>query len=192
MSSKSLSDRLLDRVIALEAWLEQDDKPLWLLPARIAGYGLLVGFLVASNLVALCRWPIAALLSSLRTNKDPSSLQRFTSDRTGALGGEPIAGDPGMVETLLASDRPVLLDFWAAWCGPCVMMSDSLLKAAQETGENCLIVKIDAMKHQGLVKEYAVKGLPTLVLFMHGKEVERHAGALSYGGIMALLERHTS
>lgn len=186
MRPSSFSERLLSRINALEDWLDDAKGRLVLLPARLAGYGLLVGLLMASNLVALCRWPFAALREAWR--EDGEGPGGDVND----AGGKPIPVDAEGLEALVDSSRPVLLDFWAAWCGPCLMMDEPLRRVARDAGGTCTVGKVNTVKHPEVAEAYGVKGLPTLILFEGGEQVGRHAGALSYAGIRSLVEAHTS
>lgn len=88
--------------------------------------------------------------------------------------------DGNRLEKVLQKQESVLIDFWAEWCGPCIMMNKPLKKLAESESINCCIVKIDTVKHKDLAERYNVKGLPTLLLIKNNKEVKRYAGALSY------------
>lgn len=85
----------------------------------------------------------------------------------------------------LAGDLPVLADFWAGWCGPCKAMDPVLEKAAKELEPHVRVVKIDTDREQKLAGAHSIRGLPTLVLFRHGREVGRRAGAQPLGDLLA-------
>lgn len=84
-------------------------------------------------------------------------------------------------ETVLKSDRPVLVEFVANWCGPCRLISPAMEWLAQEYKERLIIVKIDHDANPKLIEEYKVYGLPALILFKNGKEVpeSRREGAIT-------------
>ncbi|GAB2275298.1 hypothetical protein Dimus_010059 [Dionaea muscipula] len=84
-------------------------------------------------------------------------------------------------EVVLGSDRPVLVEFVANWCGPCRLVAPAIDAIAQEYGERLTVVKIDHDANPKLIEEYKVYGLPTLILFKDGKEVQesRREGAIT-------------
>ena len=92
-----------------------------------------------------------------------------------------------------SSEKPVLVDFWAEWCGPCKMIAPSLKKIAGEKADDLIVGKfdIDANEdHQRKAMEYNVMSIPTLILFKDGQEVERMVGALPKPAIDAKLQPH--
>lgn len=89
---------------------------------------------------------------------------------------------------IVNSEIPVLLDFFAEWCGPCKMMHPILEKVKDELGDKVKIVKIDVDKNQSLASAYNVKGVPTLMIFKNGKQVWRESGVRQAGELVALLK----
>lgn len=83
------------------------------------------------------------------------------------------------------SDVPVLVDFWAPWCGPCKMMAPAYAQAAQRLEPNIRVVKLDTEQAQQIAAQYNIRSIPTLALFKGGKEVARQAGAMDVNGIVA-------
>jgi thioredoxin len=76
------------------------------------------------------------------------------------------------------SDKPVLVDFYATWCGPCQMMAPILEQVNQEMKEQIQVVKIDTDKYPQIASQYNIMALPTLVLFKQGKPVDRIEGVI--------------
>ncbi|NRR30795.1 thioredoxin TrxC [Oxalobacteraceae bacterium] len=83
------------------------------------------------------------------------------------------------------SDIPVLVDFWAPWCGPCRSMAPAYAQAAQRLEPDFRVVKVDTEQAQDLAARYAIRSIPTLALFRNGREVARQPGAMDGAGIMA-------
>ena len=91
---------------------------------------------------------------------------------------------------MLAATQPVLVDFWAAWCGPCALLSPILEKIADELEGRLLLARVDADLSPVTTRRYAVFSLPTLVLFRDGREVERVIGFRRKKELAKLLSRH--
>ena len=84
----------------------------------------------------------------------------------------------GKFDKVIDSEIPVLVDFFAEWCGPCKTLAPILKQVKDELGESVRIVKIDIDKNQTLASKYQVRGVPTMLLFKNGKQVWRKSGAL--------------
>ena len=82
-------------------------------------------------------------------------------------------------QNLISSETPVLVDFFATWCGPCQMLSPILKQVKDNVGDKITIVKIDVDKNQEIASKYNVRGVPTMMLFQNNKQLWRQSGVLS-------------
>lgn len=89
--------------------------------------------------------------------------------------------------SILDSETPVLVDFFADWCGPCKMLAPILMQVKEELGDGIKIIKIDVDKNQPLASKYQVKGVPTMLLFKNGKQVWRQSGVLQKNDIINII-----
>jgi thioredoxin 2 len=87
------------------------------------------------------------------------------------------------------TDLPVLVDFWAPWCGPCLAMAPQLAKAALELKGDVLVAKFNSDESLALAQRYALRSLPTLVFFEGGRERRRHSGSLQAHEILRFARR---
>lgn len=88
---------------------------------------------------------------------------------------------------VLNSELPVLVDFWATWCGPCRMMSPVVDEIAQEKAGQLKVGKINVDDQPGLASQFGVMSIPTLILFKNGKAVQQSVGLKPKGDILAML-----
>ena len=101
------------------------------------------------------------------------------------LTGATVALDQASFTTYVErTSVPVLVDFWAPWCGPCRMMAPTLERAAQERATTLQVAKINTDEQQELAGRFNIRSIPTLILFRNGRELARQSGALD-GGTLA-------
>lgn len=93
-------------------------------------------------------------------------------------------------QDVLQSRQPVLVDFWATWCGPCTMISPILEELAQEWADRLTIAKLDVDAEPTLAAKHQIMSIPTMVLFKDGKEIARIMGAMPKAAIKQRIEPH--
>lgn len=169
---KMSSNFLLSYLNQLEKWLENTKSKYYLFPLRIIAYLFLFLALMISNLFAIIRWPLAFLQRKYlsKNNHQPNKIAPHVINEVNAE----------LLEQALKKEPLVLIDFWAEWCGPCIMMNKSLERIAESDDVDCTVVKVDTVQHKELADKFGVKGLPTLILYKNYEERKRYAGALSY------------
>ncbi len=96
--------------------------------------------------------------------------------------------DEQFAEDVLGSDKPVLVDYWAEWCGPCKMIAPILDEIAEEYGDRLKICKLDIDANQNTPPKYGIRGIPTLMLFKNGEVEATKVGALSKNQLAAFLD----
>lgn len=94
------------------------------------------------------------------------------------------------LEDVVTTNDVVLVDFFADWCGPCQMIEPILEQLARET--DAVIAKVDVDQHQALAGSFGVRGVPTLLLYADGEQVEQHVGAMSGDQLRTLIDRYTN
>ena len=96
--------------------------------------------------------------------------------------------DASFAVDVLQSDKPVLVDFWAEWCGPCKMIGPSLEEISDELGDKVSIVKMDIMENTDVPGQIGVQSIPLMVLFKDGKQVAQKLGAAPKSQLKGWLE----
>lgn len=95
-------------------------------------------------------------------------------------------------QEIINSEKPVLLDFYATWCGPCKMLAPILKDVKNKLGEQISIIKIDVDKNQELASIQQVRGVPTMMLYQKGKQLWRQSGVLSVEEIISIIKQKTN
>ena len=90
-------------------------------------------------------------------------------------------------QDIINSDKPVLLDFYATWCGPCQMLGPILKNVKDSIGDRVTIIKIDVDKNEEIATKYRIKGVPTMMLFQNGVQLWRQSAVLSKEEIIVVI-----
>ncbi len=98
--------------------------------------------------------------------------------------------DQSFEKDVLGSGVPVLVDFWAEWCGPCRALGPKLEEIAAELKDKVRVVKLNVDENPNMPAKYGVRGIPTMILFKDGKEVDQIVGNHPKENILALLQKH--
>ncbi|GMQ96848.1 MAG: thioredoxin TrxA [Gammaproteobacteria bacterium] len=96
--------------------------------------------------------------------------------------------DDSFEQEVLQSDRAVLVDYWAEWCGPCKMITPILEEIAEEYADKLKIAKLNIDENPGTPPKYGIRGIPTLILFVNGNVEATKVGALSKSQLTAFLD----
>jgi thioredoxin 1 len=100
--------------------------------------------------------------------------------------------DESFDKDVLNSEQPVLVDFWAQWCGPCKMIGPTVDALADEFAGKLKVGKVDVDSNSGTAERYNVRGIPTLLLFKGGKVVEQRVGAVGKAELLKMVQPHVA
>src|SRR5205085_11054639 len=95
--------------------------------------------------------------------------------------------DQSFEQEVLKSDKPVLVDFWAEWCGPCRMIAPTVEAIAEEYKDKAGVYKMNVDDNMNVPQQFGIRGIPTLILFKNGKEQERIVGAVTREAIAKVI-----
>ena len=98
--------------------------------------------------------------------------------------------DSNFEQDVLASEQPVLVDFWAEWCAPCRMLAPTVEAVAEKYAGRARVVKLNVDFNPTVSQRYGIKGIPTLILFKGGKEEERIVGATNRENIARIIDKY--
>jgi thioredoxin 1 len=98
--------------------------------------------------------------------------------------------DNNFEEEVLQANQPVLVDFWAAWCGPCLALAPTVEALAEKYEGHAKVVKLNVDESRSAAARYHISSIPTLILFNNGEEVERSIGLTSRDSLARLIDKH--
>ena len=100
------------------------------------------------------------------------------------------ATDSNFQTDILNADKPVLVDFWAEWCGPCRAVAPAVEAVAEEYRQRASVYKMNVDENMKVPQQFGIRGIPTLIVFKDGQEQERIVGAVSREAIAEAIEKH--
>jgi len=116
----------------------------------------------------------------------PTSQAKCGTCHQKLFSGKPVSTNAETFEQhTTRNDIPVMVDFWAPWCGPCLAMAPAFERAAAELEPDYRLLRVNTEEEQALAARYGIRSIPTLILFMHGREIARRAGASDTRGLVS-------
>jgi len=98
-----------------------------------------------------------------------------------------ISGEGDFESNVINSEVPVVVDFWATWCGPCKRIAPMLSAAATDYGDDVVIAKVDVDQNRAIAMKYGIQSIPTLMVFKSGKQTGKHVGMLNRAKLDSLV-----
>jgi thioredoxin 1 len=96
--------------------------------------------------------------------------------------------DKNNFKEVVSSDKPVLIDFWASWCGPCRMQSPIIEQVAEEIGDEAVIAKLNVDENSAIASQYSVMSIPTIIILNDGKIIEQMVGLTPKESLISILK----
>jgi thioredoxin 2 len=141
-----------------------------------------MGVAVTESLIVAC--PVCNTLNRAPQDKLTAGGGKCGKCHSPLFEGHPVALNALSFESHASkSDIPVVIDFWAPWCGPCKAMAPQFEKAAADLEPKVRFAKVNTDEEQELAGRFRIQGIPTIVLMKHGKEIARQSGAMTAAGI---------
>ena len=134
--------------------------------------------------------PHCAALNRVTDNKPPAQA-KCGKCHLPLFAAQALPVSQAMFDRMLSkSDTPLVVDFWADWCGPCKMMAPIFEQTAQQIEPRARLLKVDTEAEQTLAARYQIRSIPTLMVFSAGKEIARVSGALDQSSLLAWIKQN--